>query len=482
MTRDLFVYLLFFLLSISASAGLLGDSQKVSDVFAWKLHFQTERFLKEKYDVSDGSHFLLANPNLRYFAGLSLDVHNEFLDVSTRYTYSVREEHHYIRPYEVAFKIQRADGQWVIGRYRLEWDWADHLWNRGLWEPFYREDALRARQGGLLGIFRQFYYDNVHLTLFGSPVFVPESGPHFIEKNGRLISNNSWFVPPPNKKIGFTNIVPSYRLTPVSWKDALQLSLGGRVEYDKFYIAYAYKPINAVNVKSAINLDLSKALKGSYEEGYSAPIVLEPVLLKHHLAVLGWKVEQAYDSSAGLQNIYRLKTSLTYNHPETLVLKKSESIFFQPKKEWHFSIKGEFNIQDTMEETTLYVSYTHQFYGKDFQKSTLLSEVFPDPNEQQFFRNDLFQFDQAASVGLNHSLKWTDAQSTHVKARLIYHFSKKYFLFSGHGSITINKSVSMFIAGDILFTTFPFYTDQTTEDIGPYKNKSRVFGGLSYVF
>ena len=336
MCRDLFIYLVFFLFSVSAAAGLLGDTQRSDDSFAWKVHFQTERFLKEKYDTAAGSHFLFANPNLRYFAGLSVDIHNEFWDVSTRYTYSVREEHHYIRPYELAFKVQREDGQWVIGRYRVEWDWADHFWNRGLWEPFYREDALRARQGGLSGIFRQFDYDNVHLTLFGSPIFIPESGPHFIEKNGRLVSNNPWFVPPPNRKIGFTNIVPSYRLPSFTWQDAMQLSLGGRVEYKKFYIGYMYKPINAVNVKSVINLDLSKPLKGSYQEGYSTAIVLEPVLLKHHLAVLGWKVEQAYDSQTGLQNIYRLKTSLTYNHPETLVLKKSESIFFQPKKRMAF--------------------------------------------------------------------------------------------------------------------------------------------------
>ena len=471
----------FFLFSLSAGAGLLGEPSKEDGAF-WRVHFQLERFLREDYDLSKSLHFLFAHPDLLYFGGFSADVHNAHWDISSRYNYSAREDYHYLRNYELAFKVPREDGQWAIGRYRLEWDWSDHFWNRGLWEPFYREDALRARQGGLTGVFRQFHYDHVEVTLFASPVFIPESGPHFMEQKGRLVSENPWFVSPSNSKIGFTNIVPAYQLASTSWQDAMQFSFAGRMSYKALYMAYAYKPINNVPVKSSLNLDLSKPLQGSHEEGYATPIRLEPVFLKHHLAVVGWNAEKAYDSATGLQNIYALKMNITYHHPEKLESKKPDTVFFQPKKEWHFSAHGELEVQDTREETVLYVAYTYRFFGRDEEKKTLLSKVFPQSDEQQFFRNDLFQFTHAASAGIHHALKWTDTQSTDIKTRLIYHFEKQYFLFSAELSLHFHPFVSLFVASDILFTGFPFDIWQLTQDIGVYKNKSRVFGGIQYVF
>ncbi len=476
-------YAFLLLFSTLSRAGII-DEHRIDNGknTVWKIHTRLERFINELSANPYSPPFLWLDPHLRYFVGGSVNFHNHFLKLDTGYTYSHRENYHYIRPYQLALKIPVLDGQWVIGRHLVEWDWADSLWNRGLWQPFYREDALRAKQGGLIGIFREFSYRDVKFTLFGSPVFVPESGPAFRVENGQLKSNNPWFTPPPNEEIGFGKIVPSYNLPEVNWRDFYRFSLAGLAVYKNFYLGYAYKNINKPLVKTQFVINLTDTPQGSHETGYKVPVPLETVFLKHHIAVLGWNVEHAHPTNKGGQQIYRLKTSITYDQPESFVPAKKDIVFFPVEREWHLSVKGELNVQDDYEQTQLYVSYTHQLQDTTVKAKGLLSEIFPNPDEQQFFRNDLFQFNKAVSVGLHHVLKWTDSESADLAGRFIYHIDKKYFMFSFRGAVTFSGSLSFFLEGDLLFTEFPFYADNIQTDIGLYKNKSRLFGGMSYAF
>ncbi len=486
-------YVLFLLLGASnyALGGVLTQSFSIekqqlknsqTPLFS-KIHTRVERFMNENDAISSSTPFLLIDdPYLRYFVGFSTHHSGDFLDLNVDWTYSFAETHHYFRPFEVALKIPRTDGRWVIGRYLLDWDWADSFWNRGLWQPFHREDALRAKQGGLIGFFREFSQANTKITLFGSPFFAVEAGPHFEEINGQLVSQNPWFVPPPDQKIGLTNIRLAYNIPSVPWTEFLQLSLAGKAQYKSVYFSYAYKPMNLVRPQFPLSLQLDKEPQGDSVKGYTTPLVLTPVFLKHHIATLGWIAEQVNYMETGARQTYRLKGSVTYNHPEKFTPSSKNIIFFQPLNEWHFSVKGELHIKDAFEETVLDVSYTQTLQDESFKSDMTLFKVFPNITEQQFFRNDLFQFSQAVSVGLFHFLKWTDTESTRLKARLIYHFIKKYFLFSSEGSITIDKSIRFFISGDILFTEFPFYDDQLSADIDVYKNRTRIIGGVSYAF
>ena len=464
-----------------AGAGVKRPAAK-DGLYAWRIHARAERFMNENTDISADSGFLI-DPSIRYFTGAAARVRNSFLDLDLDWTYSFKEEHHYIRPYELAVKTTRPDGKWIIGRHRLEWDWADRFWNRGLWQAFYREDALRAKQGGLTGFFREFYYEQARFVLFGSPVFMAEDGPYFEEINGRLVSQNPWFTPPPTGKIGFTNITPSYHIASVSWQDFMRLSLAGLAQYKNFYIGYGYKPLNTVRVKTTLALDLSKKPDGSHTRGYKVPFSLEPVFLKHHIAVLGWTAKHSNYLAGGARQVFRLKSSLTYNHPEKFESTKANTVFFQPQNEWHFAVKGEMHIQDDTEETMLDVSYTQTFQNGEFHEAkNVIFNVFPKFNEQQFFRNDLFLFSQAVSGGLYHSMKWTQEESTALSARLVYHFVKQYFLFSFQGSATVSRRLTFTLSGDILFSGFPFDSQQTEDNIGLYQNQSRVSGGVSYVF
>ena len=442
----------------------------------------------EFYKLQINSHVMnfLNENRLRYFTGAwikaQLPVSGEAeLDVKTSYSYSWAEHHHYFRPYEWNLKFERPNGQWFFGRKQVEWSWADRFWKRGLWQPAYMDDTLRPQWAGLTGIFRNINYEKGQINLFGSFIFIPDFTPPFENKNGMLVSDNPWFISPPSGKIGSTNIVPVYRMTPPDLSDFLKLSIGGKLAYEGMYIAYAYKPMNKIRAKSQLSLRLDKKPVESHETGYLVETPIETVILQHHLLNGGliWETsDQSVDSEQSVN--YRLKTSITYNHPETHTSEDNTWIFFQPRKEIYASAKGEVQIKDSKEETLLHIGYTHLLHLQNEPKN-LLSKTFPDI-EKQFFQDDLFQFTRAVSTGISHNIKFDKNLSAKIKTRLIYHFLHEYFLFSFYASLTFEKAFSFFFSGDLLFSNFPFFIEQTKKDIGFYSNKSRIFGGLSYAF
>jgi len=430
-----------------------------------KIDAQTTKFLNEG--------------QLRYATGVELNIDQPFFETEASYTYNFTEKYHYFRPYELSLKLEAEKGQWILGRQKKNWDPMDHFWHRNLWQPVYNDDYLRPKAAGLVGLFRDFNYHKGQLNLFGSFIFIPEILPPSQTIAGKIISKNPWFVPPPSKiEIG-SNILPNYQFQTPELKEFLKPSIGARASYDTFYIAYSYKPMNQIRVKTNPTIDLSKEPKGDPETGFLLDIPVESVILQHHLLSTGFTFQ--YPNYHNKQNInYLLNTSFTYNHPEKHTLKNKKWFFFQPLRECHLSVKGEIHIKDTLEETTLHLAYTHQFALEE-RKDIPLLKIFSGQTKQ-FFLDNLFQFSRAASTGITHSIRFNNDQLFEIKGRLIYHLLKEYFLFSFYGGYSYNQSVSLFVSGDILFSDFPFSIDQTKENIGIYANKSRIFGGVSYAF
>ncbi len=423
----------------------------------------------------------LNEARFRPFVGAHFKAQDPFFYVDTSYTYSVAEQAHYFRPKEFYVNLPALEGgEWIIGRRRLTWNLMDTFWNRSLWEPSYRDDALRPEGAGLMGVFRDFHYDEGSASLFGSFLFLPDSSHSFENEQGRLTSNSPWFTPPPSGPIGSTAISPYYIMNPVDLKRFLSLSLGGRANYQNFYFAYAFKPMNKIKLKSQVLLALSEELKGNHKTGYSVEVPLDPVILNHHLLSGGF-VFRSRQKGEKAQNInYNFITSFTYNHPEEHTVQNDTWIFFSSPPELHVSIKGELHVKDPMEETTLHVAYTHHFPFEE-EPLSALSKALPEV-EKQFFRAGLFEFSRAVSTGIQHRIQMDQNYSADIKARLIYNVLHSYFLFSAHGAVNYKKNFSVFLSSDLLFSRFPFSTGQTRENIGIYTNKSRVFGGISYAF
>ena len=464
----MFFLSIFFPLYATAYFPWNPDEPEETQFYKLKIEAQSMKFLNENL--------------FRYFAGTELNIQDPLFEIKASYTYSINENHHYFRPYQINLKLKAADGQWIIGRKLKEWDWADLFWKRSLWQPFHTDDVLRPKWSGLTGVFRDFNYKEGQVSLFGSFIFIPNFGPPFENNNGQLVSENPWFIPPPTGKIKPTNIVPKYIINENKLTDFLQLSLGGRISYKGTYIAYAYKPMNQIKAKSSISLPLDKELVGSHETGWIVDTPIEPVIISHHLISGGLvlSTDQPTHNKAQKYINYRLKTSFTFSHPEDHIVENEKWLFFQPQSDLHISAKGEIHVKDPIEETTLHVAYTHLF--NPIEKTKNLAEKVAPNIEKQFFKDDLFDFSRAASAGITHSIKFNEDQLARIKLRLIYNFLTEFFLFSLYSSITFADAFSIFLSGDILFSDFPFSIDKTREDIGIYTNKTRIFGGLRYEF
>ena len=466
------LFLLFFLFPLTGMADFpwspdKGETEKI-EFYKLQVNTQVMKFFNED--------------QLRYFVGANLNMVHPIFEIGTSYTYSITENYHYFRPSTLNLKIEVPNGQWIVGRKLIQWDPADQFWNRGLWQPAYTDDVLRPQWAGLTGIFREFNYKEGQITLFGSGVFIPDFTPPFENKNGKLISDNPWFTAPPDStSSNNSTIKPFFISNELELTDLLKLSLGARASYKGFYAAYSYKPMNRIKVKSPIIMDLSKEPEGDHITGYKQEIPLVPAILQHHLLSGGFNLESSEFSSEESQNTnYRLKISATYNYPEKHALKDASWIFFQPQQELYTTVIGEIHVKDPLEETILHASYTHRFPLGEKPDNTL-EKVFPGI-KQEFFRDDLFQFSRAASAGITHNIKFNETQEAKIKARLIYHLLKEYFIFSFYGSLTFQNSISIFFSSDLIFSDFPFSFEQTKEDIGIYTNKSRIMGGLSYDF
>ena len=468
--------------------------------FPWPLEHEADKTEFYKLQINSQATKFFTEDEYRYSAGTHLIVKHALFDINTSYTYNIHENYHYFRPLEFNVKFERSKGTWIIGREWGEWDWADLFWNRGLWQPTYSDDALRPQGAGLTGVFKDFKYEGGQVRLFSSILFIPDFTPPFKNKNGNITSNNPWFIPPPTGKLASTNIVPSYRTIEPDLQDFLLPSIGGRASYKGIYLAYAYKPMNKIRIKTPVSLPLDEEPKGNYEDGFLVNTPLHPVILQHHLLSGGFTLENANHYKNNTQEInYRLKTSVAYNHPEkhvlqkeklnialthdppnTYTLEKNPWIFFQPQNEWHLSVKGEIHVKDPLEETTVHAAYTHRFPFGEKEETTL--EKALTNIQKLFFQNNLFEFSRAASVGIDHSIKFNETQEANIKGRLIYNLINDYFLFSFYGSVKFMGSFTLFVSGDFIFSEFPFSFEQTKKDIGVYTNKSRISGGLSYDF
>ena len=436
-------------------------------------HFKIETFVNKFF-----------NENIyRFNLGGGIKSQYSYLSLDLDYLYRFSENNHYLKPYDVAIHIPFSENFTIsLGRKRQSWSWADLFWKRGLWEPMFNEDYLRPTRAGLTGVFGNFRYKSWEFILFGSYIFIPGFGPTFKAEEGKVISKNPWVTSLPQGKV--LSAYPYYHIRDPQFKDFVLPSAGFKTDFDFISFSYIFKPVNQVLVKTKIPIQLDEEPVCS-DDSCNLKVYLEPFIIHHHLANINLKLKShdQFAESSQKSLFYTLDTSITLDLPENISFNTSPpTIHFQPENELHFSALGAVHVKDSLEETLLYLAYTHQLNlnNPDINKS--LYESFANIDWQRYFKNEIYYFSRMATVGLEHYLMFTPTEGMDLKTRLNYHLIQKYFLFSFYISIILNRSMTFFLTGDLLFRGFPFQLSQTTEDIGIYSNKSRVLGGVSYVF
>jgi hypothetical protein len=191
----------------------------------------------------------------------------------------------------------------TVGRQKRMWSRLDEEFNLGVWQPQLRWDYLQPMQQGLIGIFFDFPLDNnFRLTLFTSPLYLPDQGPNYALDNGQFTSNNRWFSPPQSRvqlfgDAGVTDATPLFFQIdrPAEEKIIMNSSFGIGLAYQDsgspFWISlnWAYKPQNQLH----LGVECSNCLNisGSSE----VTLIIHPEVVKDHVVTLETGFDAADD-------------------------------------------------------------------------------------------------------------------------------------------------------------------------------------------
>lgn len=188
-----------------------------------------------------------------------------------------------IREIYFTFKID-YESSLHLGRKLYNWSSLDSDWNLGFYQPQFRWSPLSPENQGLTGLLWEKNISIWGLSLFASPVFVPDQGPGYELKEGRFQSSNPWFPNPPKNVSIQGQLFPlNYEIHKPETSDvvfqqvyAAQIRVGDR---NGFFtnIAGAYKPSHqlalgykATHVITDVRIDVVP--KTYYENIFSADL------------------------------------------------------------------------------------------------------------------------------------------------------------------------------------------------------------------
>lgn len=90
-----------------------------------------------------------------------------------------------------------------VGRKKVDWSRLDENFKLGIYQPIFKWNALQTDSQGLTGIFIHLEPEATvipwGITLFGSPLFIPNQGPGYEIKDGKFEKNNPYFNTPPSQ-------------------------------------------------------------------------------------------------------------------------------------------------------------------------------------------------------------------------------------------------------------------------------------------
>jgi hypothetical protein len=165
-------------------------------------------------------------------------------------------------------KFNSNKEQVFVGRKLEFWSEVDKDWQLGLWEPQFRIDPLQQVDQGLTGLFYQQSVSSAAGTfdwvMFGSPIFIPTTGPDIREDNGNLVSESRWYQQPAssgniqgqNTQFVYSLSVPAISQLVNNPGSGLRLRWSENADQHGFWssVNYAYKPVNTLTVKYDANL------------------------------------------------------------------------------------------------------------------------------------------------------------------------------------------------------------------------------------
>lgn len=350
-------------------------------------------------------------------------------------------------------------GFW-IGRKTQSWSMTDDFWGMGLWQPRNRWDYLQVTPVGLTGTFAEYQTDDrfFQMTAYFSPIYVPERGPTIDLRGGLFYPSNPWPGSPPssiplssrNAAIVYQIQMPPLHQLIMNPGGALQLRVQSPTGFWSS-VAYAYKPINQVQIGYEGILNLST---------YNADASIYPRVAYHHLATLEAGVKR---------NQLALWTTLTTEKPIDQTI---PSWLTTPRlvPSTIFSSSARLPLYGSLgRKSAVEVSYLKRFGDAG-------GDVGPWANPGQSVFEPRFLFQDAVALGYRGFVPGFSANRVSSQIRWVESLSARGSLVSTELSFRPTDRFSWMLGADLLGSG-----DVSAEDfMKRYQNFDRFYGGVSY--
>lgn len=368
--------------------------------------------------------------------------------------------------YDPAASYARVD----LGRKKEAWSTLDSEWSSGIVQPLNRFDGLRPSEQGLTGVFAKAGQGGVDVTLFGSPLFIPEQGSPFKNENGRFETSNPWFTAPPDTLILTLGPAPvrspvNYTLNiPETQSVITQTSLGAMVRVsdpnrkDGFYVqgSALRKPQNALALSFTGKLSLTDDSSYGdvnvypevvYHQVYAADVGYTSKFYSFGLAALHEKPEQPTTNAELTTQSFSDMTML------------SPSVEFRPFASRVWAPRLRFSYLDTDGGEVSAV-------GKFAQNGNVFGPRV--------------MFRRAVSASFNTTLYRSRRLNISAGARWIEELSEQGSIFMSDVRFGIGDSWLVAFQADVLGSRQP--TTNIDSFIARYRANDRVSGRLTYLF
>ncbi|MCB9027018.1 MAG: hypothetical protein H6625_11910 [Bdellovibrionaceae bacterium] len=347
-----------------------------------------------------------------------------------------------------------------MGRVKKPWSFVDEIWSVGLWEPALKNDGFNFSREGLAGFFYNLKSSPWFLTLYASPLFLPDQGPLVKVEKGQLISANRWFNNRVNSvRIGEIESPIVYNLHKPAIEDVLlQNSLafdfgwGDREKGWRFHSAFADKAINQlfVGVRPIHNVSLKNVKRES-------ELHLYPQVHRHRL--LTAEVSYFADKRGGWLSV---NTDQPYEQ-------NMDTTWITPAfvKEHIFSA----GVDGEWKKNKVSLSYFQRESEQAEPTSIFSAEDLSRLSDRYDFRKaTLVNFQRKDSLGSYGQVK--------INLRWVHSLASDADMLSAQWEYNYFKDWSWLLGGDLIGTK----NEDNNDFFARNRSNDRIYGGMTYVF
>lgn len=436
--------LLFFFFAFGAQAQLRSD-----------LHLFSDSFISPSFEATERTNYQFAGMSLRS-ASKSND--SVMMDIEGAVALGAPLLN-YLDISELYFQSEASDTEKLyIGRKRMHWSDLDARWNLGLWQPLFERNPLNPEPQGLSGVFWHAERPRYSITVFASPVYIPNQGPAFEIVNGQFVPGNPWFRRPPESvRIFSESTQVDYNFEkPNESQVIFQASYGaslmfGSPEDSLMQISYMYKPSN----------ELALGYSGILDTGTLRSVVdLKPVVYNHTLSGL--------DLTQRLGN-FRIGVSGVIDRPQKQL--DFEERWTQPRFSDAYLVSPfiEFKLSGL-----LISLQSLNIYGGEIQEIGDMASAERPPLTM------IYPFQQALKTTMENHISFQGPRR--LRSRVSYTLSQKNKFEYVQWNVNYRLSALWSVYSELELLKAEEISDTNRNEIAQFKNDDRFLMGVAYVF